>query len=203
VADILKNESRVPGVPLRRAHVGLLLVLVSPPVLAQKVPLWAVVGVLSPVLALALVVSLALVSPGLGKAGLHIKLLLLWIVSFLLASFFVENDWVIWTPMHLYILHLALLPIFVFHQLLGRIEPATATPSRTLLLGFLSVLLGVPVTLFVTSLAILPWEYFGKLTGINTMGTEGPASWCFIVTWVVLQAAMLVVWWFHRREQCS
>lgn len=114
--------------------------------------------------------------PGQGKAGLHTKLLVLWIVTFLLTSFFIENDWVIWTPMHLYILHLALLPICVFRQVLGRIERATAKLSRTVFLAFLSLLLSVPVTLFVTSLAILPWEYFGKVTGIETMGRQGPAK---------------------------
>jgi len=197
------NAFSTPGVLLRRAPVGLLLVLLSPPVFAQEVPLWVVVGVVSPVLALTLVASLALISPGRGKAGLHLKLLVLWVVAFLLASFFIENDWVIWTPMHLYILHLSILPICVFHQVLGRVEMAIAKLSRTLFLAFLSLLLSVLVTLFVTSLAILPWEYFGKLTGIHTMGRQGPATWCFLVTWFVLQAAMLIVWWFHRREQSN
>ena len=144
----------MPRVLLNRCLAGVLLLLVSPPALAQKVPLWVVAGVLSPVLALVLVIALALCAPGLGKAGLHIKLLALWIVAFLLASFFIENDWVIWTPMHLYILHLALLPIFVFYQLLRRLEPSAVAPSRSLLLGFLSVLLSVPTTLFVTSLSV-------------------------------------------------
>ncbi len=191
----------MPRVFLNRCLAGVLLVLVSPPALAQKVPLWLVAGVLSPVLALVLVIALALCAPRLGKAGLHMKLLALWIVAFLLASFFIENDWVIWTPMHLYILHLALLPIFVFYQLLRRIEPSAVTPSRTLLLGFLSVLLSVPTTLFVTFLSVLPWEYFGKVTGIDTMGKEGPAPWCFLVTWIVLQSGMLVAWMIHRKER--
>jgi hypothetical protein len=194
------NELRAPRVLLNRCLAGVLLMLVSPPALAQKIPLWVVAGVLSPGWALVLVVALALTAPRLGKAGLHTKLLLLWIVAFLLASFFIENDWVIWTPMHLYILHLALLPILVFRQLLRRIEASAVTLSRTLLLGFLSVLLSVPTTLFVTFLFVLPWEYFGKVTGIDTMGTEGPAPWCFLVTWIVLQSAMLVVWVIHRNE---
>jgi hypothetical protein len=197
--DILTDELRAPRVLLNRCLAGVLLALVSPPVLAQKVPLWVVAGVLSPVLALVLVIALALSAPRLGKASLHIKLLVLWIVAFLLASFFIENDWVIWTPMHLYILHLALLPIFVFRQLLRRIETSAVAPFRTLLLGFLSVLLSVPTTLFVTFLFFLPWEYLGKVTGIDTMGTEGPALWCFLVTWIVLQSGMLVAWMIHRN----
>jgi hypothetical protein len=199
----LTKKLRPPCVLLNRCLAGMLLVLVSPAALAQKVPLWVVVGVVSPVLALVLVGALALAAPGLGKASLHLRLLVLWIVAFLLTSFFVENDWVIWTPMHLYILHLALLPIFVFRQLLRRIEACALAPSRTLLLGFLSVLLSAPTTLFVTSLSILPWRYFGKVTGIDTMGTEGPAPWCFLVTWIVLQSAMLVAWKIHRNESAA
>lgn len=177
--------------------------LVSPAALAQKVPLWVVVGVVSPVLALVLVGALALSAPRRGKAGLHVRLLVLWVVAFLVTSFFVENDWVIWTPMHLYILHLALLPIFVFRQLLRRIETSAVAPSRTLLLGFLSVVLSAPTTIFVTSLSILPWQYFGKVTGIDTMGTEGPAPWCFLVTWIVLQSGMVVAWKIHRNKRAA
>jgi len=72
-----------------------------------------------------------------------------------------------------------------------------------MLLGFLSVLLSVPTAFFVTYLLILPWDYFGKVTGIDTMDTktEGPAPWCFVVTWVVLQSGMLVAWMIHRSNR--
>jgi hypothetical protein len=196
-----KNELSTSGALLRRTNIGLLLTAVSPPAFAQEVPLWVVVGVVSPVLALTLVGVLAMIAPRKGKASLHLKLLALWIVTFLLASYFIENDWVIWTPMHLYILHLALLPIYVFHALLNRFEARAASLSRTLILGVLSLLLSVPATLFVTSLAILPWEFLGKITGLDTMERQGPALWCFLVTWLGLQVAMFVVWWSHRRTQ--
>lgn len=188
---------------LNRCLAAALLMLVSPPALAQKIPLWLVVGVVSPIWALVLVAALALCAPRLGKAGLHTILLILWIVTFLLASNFVENDWVIWTPMHLYIVQLALLPVLVFRQLLRRIEPSAVAPSRALFLGFLSVLLSVPTALFVTFLLILPWEYFGKVTGIATMGKEGPLPWCFLVTWIVLQSGMLVAWMIHRNASAA
>lgn len=159
-----------------------------------------VAGVVSPLWALVLVIALALCAPKVGKAGLHAMLLVVWIVAFLLASFFVENDWIIWTPMHLYILQLALLPIFLFYQLVRRIETPAMTPSRTVLLGFLSILLSVPTAIFVTFLMILPWDYLGKVTGIDTMGRQGPEPWCFVVTWIVLQAGMLVAWMIHRYK---
>ncbi|KPK55075.1 MAG: hypothetical protein AMJ63_00415 [Myxococcales bacterium SG8_38_1] len=181
----------------------MLLVLVSPPALAQEIRLWMVAGAVSPLWALVLVIALALCAPRLGKAGLHMKLLALWIAAFLLASYFIENDWVIWTPMHLYVVHLALLPIFLFRQLLRRIERSAVPPSRTLLSGFLSVLLSVPSAIFVTFLMILPWDYFEKVTGIPTMAKQGPELWCFFVTWIVLQSAMLAAWMIHRNERAG
>lgn len=184
---------------MSRCLAGVLLLLASPPALAQEIRLWMVAGVVSPLWAFVLVIALALCAPRVGKAGLHAILLVVWIVAFLLASFYVENDWVIWTPMHLYILQLALLPILVFRQLLRRIETPDVTPSRTLLLGFLSVLLSVSTAIFVTFLLILPWDYLGKVTGIRTMGRQGPEPWCFVVTWIVLQAGMLVAWTIHRN----
>jgi len=200
--DIVTDELRAARVLLlRRCLAGVLLMLVSPPALAQKLPLWVVAGVVSPVWALVLVIALAMCAPRLGKAGLHSKLFALWIAAFLLASFFIENDWVIWTPMHLYILHLALLPILVFRQLLRRIETSAVVLSRTLLLGFLSVVLSVPTAVFVTFLSVLPWDYFGKVSGIDTMGKEAPALWCFLVTWIVLQSGMLVAWMIHRSNR--
>ena len=197
----MKVTQYLPRCLLNRCLAGVLLLLVSPPALAQKIPLWVAAGVLSPVWALVLVIALALCAPRVGKAGLHSKLLALWIVAFLLASFYVENDWVIWTPMHLYVLHLVLLPIFLFRQLVRRIETSAAAPSRTLLLGFVSILLSVPTAIFVTFLSIVPWNYFGKVSGIDTMGTEGPAPWCFFVTWLIVQSGMLAAWMIDRSER--
>ena len=182
-----------------RCLAGALLLLVSSPALAQEIRLWMVAGVVSPLWALLLVIALALCAPRAGKAGLHAMLLIVWIGAFLLASFFVENDWVIWTPMHLYILQLALLPIFLFYQVARRIEADAVTPSRTVMLGFLSILLSVITATFVTFLMILPWEYFGKVAGIRTMGRQGPEPWCFVVTWIVLQAGMLAAWAIRRK----
>lgn len=62
-----KSELAASAVFSRPAYVGLLLVLVSPPVFAQEVPLWVVVGVVSPALAFMLVAALALVARDRGK----------------------------------------------------------------------------------------------------------------------------------------
>ena len=195
------EKDRSLGMRANRCLAGALLLLVSPPALAQEIRLWMVAGVVSPLWAFLLVIALALCAPRVGQAGLHAILLVVWIAAFLLASFYVENDWVIWTPMHLYILQLALLPVFLFYQLARRIEASSITPSRTVLLGFLSILLTVITAIFVTFLMILPWEYLGKVFGVRTMGRQGPEPWCFVVTWIVLQAGMLAAWMIHRKEK--
>jgi hypothetical protein len=188
---------------LNRCLAGALLLLVSSPALAQEIRLWMIAGVVSPLWAFILVIALALCAPRLGKAGLHSILLVVWIAAFLLASFFVENDWVIWTPMHLYILQLALLPMFLFYHLARRIESSAATLSRTVLLSLLSLLLSVPTAIFVTFAMILPWDYLGKVAGIDTMGRQGPRPWCFLVTWIVLQSGMLAAWMIQRNERAG
>ena len=81
--DTLMDEIRAARVSLNRGLAGVLLMLASPHALAQKIPLSVVAGALSPVLVL--VVALALSAPRLGKAGLHVKMLVLWIAAFLLS----------------------------------------------------------------------------------------------------------------------
>lgn len=162
-----------------------------------------VAGVVSPAWALILLGVLALAAPGLGKAGWHALFFAVWIITFLLAANFVTNDWIIWTPMHLYIAHLAVLPIIVFLDLVRGVERTAVTRGRAVLLGVLSLLLSVPTALFVTFLMILPWDYIGKVTGFHTMEKQGPAAWCFVVTWVILQAAMLIAWIIHRNRRAG
>jgi len=200
---VLTNRLQARRGWLERCVAGVLLLLVSTPALAQEIRLWMVAGVVSPLWALILVGALALAAPKLSKAGWHAMFLAIWIVAFLLASNFVTNDWVIWTPMHLYIVHLAVLPIILFRDLLRGIESSAIITARTVLLGFLSVLLSMPTAMFVTFMMILPWDYFGKVTGIHTMDKQGPALWCFAVTWVILQTAMLVTWSVDRKKRAA
>ena len=194
-------DALVPRGRLIRCLIGVLLLLASSPALAQEIRLWMVAGVVSPAWALILVGALAFAAPRVRKAGLHALLFAFWIVAFLLASNFVTNDWVIWTPMHLYIVHLAVLPIILFLDLVRRIERSAETTGRTVLLAFLSMLLSAPTALFVTFLMILPWDYFGKATGIHTLDKQGPALWCFVLTWGILQTAIVVAWMIHRNRR--
>jgi hypothetical protein len=83
------------------------LVLVSVPALAhaQHVPMIFVVGALSPLLVLTLTAVLGFVVRSWKAGALHAVLILVWIVLFGIASYNVENDYIIWTPLAIYILH--------------------------------------------------------------------------------------------------
>lgn len=88
---------------------------------AQYVPTWLVAAVLSPILVLILCLILGLVVRRARTGALHAALVILWVVLFSLASYFVENDYVIWTPLALYVLHAALLVVLIAVGVAGRI----------------------------------------------------------------------------------
>lgn len=80
---------------------------------AQYVPPWLIVAVLSPILVFLLCIILGFLTRSIRVGAIHSGLVLAWIVLFSLASYFVENDYVIWTPMALYVLHSALLVVLI------------------------------------------------------------------------------------------
>jgi len=89
---------------------------------AQHIPLWLIVGALSPLLVFFLCIILGLLTRSLRVAALHMTLVLIWIVLFTLASYWVENDYVIWTPLALYLLHSALLVVLIVVQIAKRLS---------------------------------------------------------------------------------
>lgn len=88
---------------------------------AQYVPPWLVAAALSPILVLALCAILGCLSRSLRRALFHGALVLLWVVLFSLAAYFVENDYVIWTPLALYLAHSVLLMVLIVVELAKRI----------------------------------------------------------------------------------
>ena len=88
---------------------------------AQYVPPWLIAGVLSPILVLLLCIVLGCITRSLRTAALHAGLVLVWVVLFSLASYFVENDYVIWTPLALYMLHAMLLLVLIVVAIARRV----------------------------------------------------------------------------------
>lgn len=88
---------------------------------AQYVPTWLVAAILSPILVLFLCIVLGVLARNIRIGAIHAALVVTWVVLFSLASYFVENDYVIWTSLTLYILHSALLLVLIVVEIAKRI----------------------------------------------------------------------------------
>lgn len=80
---------------------------------AQQVPIWLVAAALSPLVVFLLCVVLALLCRSAALGLRHAGFVLLWIGLFGLASYWIENDYLIWTPLTLYGLHAGVLLVLV------------------------------------------------------------------------------------------
>ncbi len=94
---------------------------------AQYVPPWLIAAVLSPILVFLLCIILGGLTRSIRIGAFHAALVLAWVVLFSLASYFVENDYVIWTPLALYILHSALLLVLIVVEIAKRIAGRART----------------------------------------------------------------------------
>ena len=87
---------------------------------AQHIPDWLIVSVLSPLLVLLLCVILGFAAGSVRVGALNAGLVLLWVILFALAAYFVENDYVIWTPLVLYGLHAVLVVVLIIFYIARR-----------------------------------------------------------------------------------
>ena len=82
------------------------VLLVSPEIAyGQHIPLVIVAMALSPLLVTLLAVILGAISRSWNVGLAHVGLVALWVLLFGVASYWVENDYVIWTPIVLYGVH--------------------------------------------------------------------------------------------------
>jgi hypothetical protein len=91
---------------------------------AQYIPPWLIVGALSPILVLFLCLILGWLARCVRTGARHAAFVLAWVVLFSFTSYFVENDYVIWIPLALYLLHSALLVVLIVVQIAKRIAAA-------------------------------------------------------------------------------
>jgi MFS-type transporter involved in bile tolerance (Atg22 family) len=87
---------------------------------AQQIsPLIAALAV-SPILVLLLALILGVVSRSWQVAAKHAGLVVVWVVLFAIASYWVENDYIIWTPLVLYAAHATIMLLLVIRGLIRR-----------------------------------------------------------------------------------
>ena len=87
---------------------------------AQHIPPIIVALVLSPLLVMLFAVVLGVVSRSWSAGLAHAGLVVVWIVLFGVAAYWVENDYVIWTPLVLYVGHAIIMVILIIKGILGR-----------------------------------------------------------------------------------
>jgi hypothetical protein len=86
-------------------------------------PVW-IAAVLSPVAVMLLTVILGWLSRSVRLGAIHAMLIVLWVVLFWLASYLVTNDYLIWTPLALYLIHATIIILLVIWHAIARIGGA-------------------------------------------------------------------------------
>lgn len=99
------------------------LLALSFPAHAQAIhPLW-IVGALSPLVVLLLTVLLGWLARSIRLGLVHAALIIAWGVLFWLASNLVTNDYLIWAPLAVYLLHSAVIIALVLWYAVTRRRP--------------------------------------------------------------------------------
>ena len=88
---------------------------------AQHIPLSFVVAALSPLLVIVFAVILGVVSRSWRVGTVHAGLVLTWVLLFGFAAYFIENDYVIWTPLVLYAVHAVIIVALIVKGVVQRV----------------------------------------------------------------------------------
>jgi len=59
------------------------------------------------------------------------------------------------------------------------------------------LLVCIPLSLIVTFLAMPLWSWLEASYGIESVGHSGPAEWCYIVVYVVLNLLVFATLWYR------
>ena len=87
---------------------------------AQQIPPAIAVLALSPILVLALAIGLGVVTRSWMVGGLHAAIVSILVMLLAIASYWVENDIVIWTPIALLGIHAVILVVLIAKGVLRR-----------------------------------------------------------------------------------
>ena len=90
--------------------------------LAQNIPPIIAALALSPVLVFLLAIVLGAVTRSWRVAARHSALVGVWILLFGIASYWVENDYAIWTPLVLYGVHAAAMVVLIARGVVRRVR---------------------------------------------------------------------------------
>jgi hypothetical protein len=92
---------------------------------AQYVPFVFIAGAVSPLFVLLLVIILGFATKSWRVGATHAGLVVLWVLLFIITARTVENDYVIWTPIGLYVAHTVFILILIVHNVFKRPRPSS------------------------------------------------------------------------------
>jgi len=105
---------------------ALALLLLAPRLAhAQHLSVAIVAGALSPVAVCVLAVLVGFVARSWRLGAMHVAVVIVWVALFVIASQWVENDYVIWTPIALYVMHALLLLVLLVVGIAKRVAGRT------------------------------------------------------------------------------
>ena len=103
-----------------RSILTIIAVVVPGVAYAQQIPPIIAWMAISPIFVLLLAVALGMVSRSWRVAAKHGGLVLVWILLFAVSSYWIENDYIIWTPLVLYAAHAVLMLVLVVRGVMHR-----------------------------------------------------------------------------------
>lgn len=89
---------------------------------AQNIPVEIAAAAISPLLVIVLAFLLGWISGNMKAGAMHALFIVTWVILFSLASYFAENDYIIWTPLAIYIAHSLLIIVLYILHLLKRLK---------------------------------------------------------------------------------
>jgi hypothetical protein len=75
------------------------------------------------------------------------------------------------------------------------------TNLPNIFVGFSLALMGLPIAVIVTFLALPVWSWVEDNLGLESVGHSGPAPWCFLATYLAVLIAAGLVWNRVRRRR--
>ena len=94
---------------------------------AQQIPPLIASMAISPIFVLLLAIVLGMVSRSWRVGAKHAGLVLVWILLFAISSYWIENDYIIWTPLVIYAAHAVLMLVLVIRGVIHRARVVNRT----------------------------------------------------------------------------
>ncbi len=89
---------------------------------AQHISTRTAAAVISPLVVIVLAIVLAILNRNWLTGIVHVGLVGLWVALLIIASQLVENDYIIWTPLALYVLHAIIILILLLSAIIKRVS---------------------------------------------------------------------------------